>query len=99
MMSLQDAARALASHDMRASGTERFDGVGTDSRALVPGQLFVALRGERFDAHDFLPAAKQAELPLSHEDWDRMRAARKRIAALAPYFVSSQSFTTFDIPE
>ena len=57
MMSLQDAARALASHDMRASGTERFDGVGTDSRALVPGQLFVALRGERFDGHDFVTTA------------------------------------------
>jgi UDP-N-acetylmuramoyl-tripeptide--D-alanyl-D-alanine ligase len=34
-----------------------FPAVCTDSRALVPGCLFVALRGERFDAHDFLPAA------------------------------------------
>ena len=31
-----------------------FQGVSTDSRQLVPGSLFVALRGERFDAHDFL---------------------------------------------
>lgn len=31
-----------------------FDGVSTDSRAVVAGNLFVALRGERFDAHDFL---------------------------------------------
>ncbi|MBK8631591.1 MAG: hypothetical protein IPN84_15775 [Sphingomonadales bacterium] len=54
---------------------------------------------ERMSLYLDLPAAKQAELPLSHEDWDRMRAARKRIAALAPYFVSSQSFTTFDIPK
>ncbi|MFC5476498.1 UDP-N-acetylmuramoyl-tripeptide--D-alanyl-D-alanine ligase [Paraherbaspirillum soli] len=30
-------------------------GLTTDSRAVVPGNLFVALRGERFDAHDFLP--------------------------------------------
>ncbi len=29
-------------------------GVGTDSRALPEGGLFVALRGERFDGHDFL---------------------------------------------
>jgi UDP-N-acetylmuramoyl-tripeptide--D-alanyl-D-alanine ligase len=28
-------------------------GVGTDSRRLQPGQLFVALRGERADGHDF----------------------------------------------
>ncbi|QRX83882.1 UDP-N-acetylmuramoyl-tripeptide--D-alanyl-D-alanine ligase [Glaciimonas sp. PAMC28666] len=29
-------------------------GLTTDSRAVVEGNLFVALRGERFDAHDFL---------------------------------------------
>jgi UDP-N-acetylmuramoyl-tripeptide--D-alanyl-D-alanine ligase len=29
--------------------------VSTDSRTAGPGDLFVALRGERFDAHDFLP--------------------------------------------
>jgi UDP-N-acetylmuramoyl-tripeptide--D-alanyl-D-alanine ligase len=37
----------------RASFTE----VCTDSRQLKPGALFVALRGEKFDAHDFLPQA------------------------------------------
>lgn len=31
-----------------------FDGVSTDSRQVSIGNLFVALRGERFDAHDFL---------------------------------------------
>ncbi|MFO0594324.1 MAG: UDP-N-acetylmuramoyl-tripeptide--D-alanyl-D-alanine ligase [Myxococcaceae bacterium] len=31
-----------------------FEGVCTDSRALTPGCLFVALKGDRFDAHDFL---------------------------------------------
>ncbi|MEC4719174.1 UDP-N-acetylmuramoyl-tripeptide--D-alanyl-D-alanine ligase [Noviherbaspirillum sp. CPCC 100848] len=31
-----------------------FDGVLTDSRQAGAGNLFVALRGERFDAHDFL---------------------------------------------
>lgn len=31
-----------------------FDGVSTDSRQVSVGNLFVALRGERFDAHDFL---------------------------------------------
>ena len=29
--------------------------VHTDSRSVEPQDLFVALRGERFDAHDFLP--------------------------------------------
>ena len=29
--------------------------VHTDSRSVKPGDVFVALRGERFDGHDFLP--------------------------------------------
>ncbi|MCM1511789.1 MAG: UDP-N-acetylmuramoyl-tripeptide--D-alanyl-D-alanine ligase [Oxalobacter formigenes] len=32
-----------------------FDGVSTDSRTAPAGSLFVALKGEHFDAHDFLP--------------------------------------------
>jgi UDP-N-acetylmuramoyl-tripeptide--D-alanyl-D-alanine ligase len=35
-------------------------GVVTDSRAIQPGNLFVALRGERFDAHAFAPQAMDA---------------------------------------
>lgn len=34
--------------------------VHTDTRTLQAGDLFVALRGERFDAHDFLPQARAA---------------------------------------
>jgi UDP-N-acetylmuramoyl-tripeptide--D-alanyl-D-alanine ligase len=29
-------------------------GIGIDSRALAPGEAFVAIAGERFDGHDFL---------------------------------------------
>jgi UDP-N-acetylmuramoyl-tripeptide--D-alanyl-D-alanine ligase len=35
-------------------------GIATDSRAVAPGQCFIALRGERFDGHDFVPQALQA---------------------------------------
>lgn len=35
-----------------------FARVHTDTRSLQPGDLFVALKGERFDAHDFLPQAQ-----------------------------------------
>ena len=31
--------------------------VATDTRVPMPGALFVALKGEHFDAHDFLAAA------------------------------------------
>jgi UDP-N-acetylmuramoyl-tripeptide--D-alanyl-D-alanine ligase len=38
----------------------RFTRVVTDSRQLAPGDLFVALRGERFDGHDYVEAARKA---------------------------------------
>ncbi len=45
----------------RFGGTDRpIRAVTTDTRALQPGDLFVALKGERFDAHDFLPDAVAA---------------------------------------
>lgn len=37
-----------------------FSGISTDSRALQPGALFVALRGDRFDGHDYLHAVAAA---------------------------------------
>ncbi|MGI4847605.1 MAG: UDP-N-acetylmuramoyl-tripeptide--D-alanyl-D-alanine ligase [Janthinobacterium lividum] len=39
------------------TGTAVFDGVCTGSRDVVAGNLFVALRGERFDGHDFIADA------------------------------------------
>ncbi|MDE1196357.1 MAG: UDP-N-acetylmuramoyl-tripeptide--D-alanyl-D-alanine ligase [Pseudomonas sp.] len=49
--------------DARRVGEDaRFNGVSIDSRAINPGQLFVALTGPRFDGHDYLDqvAAKGA---------------------------------------
>ncbi|KPK85368.1 MAG: hypothetical protein AMJ81_03770, partial [Phycisphaerae bacterium SM23_33] len=36
------------------------EGVSTDSRTARPGEVFVALRGDRFDGHDFLRQAAAA---------------------------------------
>ncbi|HSC68874.1 MAG TPA: UDP-N-acetylmuramoyl-tripeptide--D-alanyl-D-alanine ligase [Cellvibrio sp.] len=38
-------------------GDVEFTRVNTDSRTLAEGELFIALRGERFDAHDFIADA------------------------------------------
>ena len=37
-----------------------FVGVSTDTRTITPGALYVALRGENFDGHRFLPQAAAA---------------------------------------
>ncbi|WIM05391.1 MAG: UDP-N-acetylmuramoyl-L-alanyl-D-glutamate--2,6-diaminopimelate ligase [Candidatus Nitricoxidivorans perseverans] len=34
-----------------------FSAVGSDSRAVTPGMLFIALKGEHFDGHDHVPEA------------------------------------------
>ncbi len=41
-------------------GAREFVTVGTDTRAIASGTLFVALQGDRFDAHDFLHQAVSA---------------------------------------
>lgn len=41
------------------SGEEKVTAVSTDTRALPPGSLFVALRGETHDGHDFLSEAEK----------------------------------------
>ncbi|HET9065204.1 MAG TPA: UDP-N-acetylmuramoyl-tripeptide--D-alanyl-D-alanine ligase [Gemmatimonadales bacterium] len=42
------------------AGSEAFSAIQTDTRSILPGALFVALTGERFDGHDFLAAARDA---------------------------------------
>ncbi|XQU69520.1 hypothetical protein OJJOAM_002251 [Cupriavidus sp. H18C1] len=54
MTDLQQAAGWIAGARIEGDGARRFTRVHTDSRTVEPGDLFVALRGERFDAHDFI---------------------------------------------
>ena len=60
MMSLAQAHALLPGSLLLGDGQIRIARVHTDSRSLQAGDLFVALRGERFDAHDFLPQARAA---------------------------------------
>lgn len=58
MMRVSEAKKVLGA---RIEGRDvEFTGVSTDTRSLKAGQLFVALRGERHDAHRFLAQARAA---------------------------------------
>ncbi len=59
-LSLQQAQAWLPDAVLWGEGETTLARVHTDSRSLQAGDLFVALRGERFDAHDFLPQARGA---------------------------------------
>jgi UDP-N-acetylmuramoyl-tripeptide--D-alanyl-D-alanine ligase len=52
MMKLSAAAQATGGTAL--GGDTDFTGVSTDSRSVAPGELFVALSGERFDGHDYV---------------------------------------------
>ena len=60
LMSLAQAAALLPGALCLGDPATPLLRVHSDSRSLQPGDLFVALRGERFDAHDFLPQARAA---------------------------------------
>ena len=55
MMDTVTAARAV--HGQLRGDNVRFTRVATDTRTLAPGDLFVAIKGERFDGHDFVGVA------------------------------------------
>lgn len=64
MMTLAKALELIQTHIPQArlvgNGQLELIRVHTDTRTLQNGDLFVALKGERFDAHDFLPQAQAA---------------------------------------
>jgi UDP-N-acetylmuramoyl-tripeptide--D-alanyl-D-alanine ligase len=52
MMRLSEAAKAI---NATFNGVDTvFSGVTTDSRKIAAGNMFVALKGERFDGHDYV---------------------------------------------
>ncbi|WP_233832213.1 UDP-N-acetylmuramoyl-tripeptide--D-alanyl-D-alanine ligase [Paraburkholderia sp. ZP32-5] len=55
MFSLRAAAAQIPGATVTGDDSVRFERVSTDSRSAGPGDLFIAIKGERFDAHDFLP--------------------------------------------
>jgi UDP-N-acetylmuramoyl-tripeptide--D-alanyl-D-alanine ligase len=60
MMTLGEALRLLPSARLLGDPSTAIVRVHSDTRSLQPGDCFVALKGERFDAHDFLPQARAA---------------------------------------
>jgi UDP-N-acetylmuramoyl-tripeptide--D-alanyl-D-alanine ligase len=60
MMTLAEAHAMLPNSMLVGDGGIVIERVHSDTRSLQPGDLFVALKGENFDAHGFLTQAKAA---------------------------------------
>src|SRR5438270_885060 len=59
-LTLSQIAQLAAASLSSGEGTVVINKVSTDSRTIKPGELFVALRGENFEGHDFVEAAAKA---------------------------------------
>ncbi|MFM0380676.1 UDP-N-acetylmuramoyl-tripeptide--D-alanyl-D-alanine ligase [Paraburkholderia strydomiana] len=92
MFSLREAAALIPGATVIGDDNVTFERVSTDSRSAGPGDLFVAIKGERFDAHDFLGdvAARNVTAALvsrTPQDWSvpalRVTDTRVGLGALA----------------
>lgn len=79
-MNLAQAATVLGG-ELRGSDV-RFLNVCTDSRTLQSGDLFVALRGERYDGHDFVDKAAAAGAVAALIDREHQQTASLPVAAV-----------------
>ena len=79
-LSAEEAGRALKRDPLKTA----VSGVSTDTRSLNPGDLFVALRGERFDGHDYVEAALAAEACGAVVEREAWAERRESLGTAAP---------------
>ena len=56
-MEIQEICQKAGARLCDGEGKERIHSVVTDSRKVEPGSLFIALKGERTDGHEYLEQA------------------------------------------
>lgn len=90
MLTLREAAELIPGASVFGDASTTFDRISTDSRTAGPGDLFVALKGDRFDAHDFLAQVSERGVPAalvsrSPAEWQlpALRVADTRLALQA----------------
>jgi len=59
-ISIGEIVAAIGGRQVSGSPDRVAAGLCTDSRSMLPGHLFLALKGERYDGHDFLGEAVRA---------------------------------------
>ena len=59
LMDMRAVAEITGGHLMQNGASVEFQGISTDSRTVQPGDLFVPLRGDNYDGHDYLTQAIQ----------------------------------------
>ena len=58
-MKIEKCLKAIGGELISGAGTKVFRGVSIDSRTLKKDELFVCIRGDRLDGHDFIEEAQK----------------------------------------
>src|SRR4051794_4256595 len=60
-LSIQEIKRAISGKQLSAlpEHVPLIKSICTDTRRIEPGSLFIAIKGDNFDGHDFLPKAAE----------------------------------------
>lgn len=97
-ITIQEIVNAVNGRLLCGSPDARVTSVSTNSRELAPGALFVPIKGERVDAHQFIPMALEkgaaAVLTQQHEAaagpgaWIRVMDTPAALQALAAWYRS-----------
>lgn len=84
MFTISELCAATGGRLIGAAGAA-VDSISTDSRTVVPGQLFVPLRGERFDGHDFIAevADRGITVLLAEEQWLKSHSVSAAVSCIA----------------
>lgn len=59
-MKLEEFKNLIPGAQLLGPGTQNIEHIGTDTRSIQAGSVFFALKGDRFDAHDFTLEAEQS---------------------------------------
>ena len=82
ILSIEEVLKATRGKLLQGEGNTSFQGISTDSRTVTEGELFIALKGSRFDGHHYVLEAleKKAGGVVIEEDkvgdirWNGYRA-------------------------
>jgi UDP-N-acetylmuramoyl-tripeptide--D-alanyl-D-alanine ligase len=68
---LQEIVQATGGRVRQRGAGSHFVGITTDSRTAQAGQIYLPLKGEKFDGHDFIPGALQRGVAalVAAENW------------------------------
>jgi UDP-N-acetylmuramoyl-tripeptide--D-alanyl-D-alanine ligase len=62
ILSIEEVLKATRGKLLQGEGNTSFQGISTDSRTVTEGELFIALKGSRFDGHHYVLEALEKKV-------------------------------------